>query len=36
METKKTSFLQGETEGMVSQMIDLLVKQKFIKEGGES
>lgn len=36
MDKKKTIFLQGETKGMVSQMVDLLVKQKFIKEGGKT
>ena len=35
MDKKKTNFWQGETKGMVSQMVDLLVKQKFIKGGGE-
>jgi electron transfer flavoprotein beta subunit len=35
VDKKKTNFLQGEKKEIVSQMIDLLNKQKFIKEGGE-
>lgn len=35
MDKKKTNYLQGETKEIVSQVFDLLLKQKFFKEGGE-
>lgn len=35
MDKKKTNFLQGETKEIASQVVGLLLKQKFFKKGGE-